>query len=146
MARVLFVLSLHSTWSALNLLVVVVTMGMGGLWLWCVPTTRTLALASLSVLGTLLIVTPWFFPWYVIWLIGLAVLCVPYDRVGRALVGATLAFSASAFCIYLYARGIPPLGSWIGLTFLTTIGPPIAVFLALLLFPHLHKVSTDVEV
>ncbi len=139
MARVLFVLSLHSTWSALNLLVVVVTMGVGGLWLWRVPTTRTLALASLSVLGALLIVTPWFFPWYVIWLVGLAALCVPYDRVGRALVGATLAFSASAFCIYLYARGIPPLGSWIGLTFLTTIGLPIVVLLALLFFPRLHN-------
>ncbi len=139
LANALYVLSLHSTWSSLNLLVVVVTIGVGGIWLWRVPTMRTLALASLSVLGALLIVTPWFFPWYVLWLVGLAAICIPNDRVGRALVCAALAFSASAFCIYLYARGIPPLGTWIGFTFLTTIGPPIAVLLALLLLPRFHK-------
>jgi len=133
-ARVLYILSLHSTWSALNLLVVVVTMAVGGIWLWRVPTTRALALASLGVLGTLLIVTPWFFPWYVIWLVGLAAICAPYNRVGRALACAALTFSASAFCIYLYERGIPPVGTWIGFTFLTTIGPPIVVLLALLLY------------
>jgi hypothetical protein len=131
MAQVLYVLSLHSSWSALNLLVVVITMGVGALWLWRVPTTRILALASLGVLGALLIVTPWFFPWYVIWLVGLAAICAPYDRVGRALAGAALTFSASAFCIYLYERGIPPVGTWIGFTFLSTIGPPIVVLLAL---------------
>ncbi len=133
MAKILYILSLHSTWSALNLLVVVITMSIGGIWLWRVPTTRTLALASLGVLGALLIVTPWFFPWYVIWLVGLAAISAPYDRIGRALAGASLTFSASAFCIYLYARGIPPVGTWIGLTFLTTISPPIVVLLALLL-------------
>ncbi len=142
MAKILYILSLHSVWSALNLLVVIATMSVGAIWLWRVPTTRTLALASLSVLGALLIVTPWFFPWYVIWLVGLAAICAPYDLVGRALACAALTFSASAFCIYLYERGIPPVGTWIGLTFLTTIGPPIVVLLALLLLPHFYKTSS----
>ncbi|HEV2659492.1 MAG TPA: hypothetical protein VGU68_02770, partial [Ktedonobacteraceae bacterium] len=133
-AQVLHILSLHSIWSALNLLVVVVTISIGGIWLWRVPSMRTLALASLSVLGALLIVTPWFFPWYVIWLVGLAAICAPYDRVGRVLTCAALTFSASAFSIYLYQRGIPPVGTWIGFTFLTTIGPPVVVLLALLLY------------
>ncbi len=139
-ANMLYVLSLHSTWSAINLLAVVATMSGGAVWLWRVPTTRTLALASLGVLGALLIVTPWFFPWYGIWLVGLAAICVPlYGRVGRALVCAAFTFSASAFCIYLYARGIPPLGTWVGFICLTSIGPPIVVLLALLFLPRFFK-------
>src|SRR6266487_2100219 len=137
LAKSLYVLSLHSTWNAINLLTVIVTMSVGGFWIWRVPTTQALALASLGVLGALLIVTPWFFPWYVIWLVGLAAICVPimHDRVARALVCSTLVFSASAFCIYLYYRGVPPLGSWIGFTFLTTIGPPILTLVTLLILP-----------
>ncbi len=147
LAQSLYVLSLHSTWNAINLLTVIVTMSVGGFWIWRVPTTQALALASLGVLGALLIVTPWFFPWYVIWLVGLAAICVPimHDRVARALVCSALVFSASAFCIYLYYRGVPPLGSWIGFSFLTTIGPPILMLVALLIVPISRARSNNQE-
>src|SRR5260221_12811849 len=68
------------------------------------PTTRTVALATLLVLGTFILLTAWFVPWYVTWLIGPAVVCLPIarDRLGRALLTFALAFSASAFLTYYY--------------------------------------------
>ncbi len=129
----LALLSLHSTWNAINALVVGVFLCLGATWLYRTPTTLTMVQATLALLGALLIVTPWFFPWYVLWLVGLAALCVATsgNLVKRALVGSTLIFSASALFIYLF-RGYPPIGDWGGLTSLTTIGPPLIALLYLL--------------
>ncbi len=127
--------SKHSTWSVINIIVVVGFFGIGALWIWHVPTTRTMVRATLATLGALLIVTPWFFPWYVIWLVSLAVVSLPdmhENYVGRALMASTFTFSASALLIYLF-RGYPPIGDWIGFASLTTIGPPLIVFLFFLL-------------
>ncbi len=127
-------LSLHSTWNIINAFVVISLSGIGAVCLWRVPTTRTMVQATLSTLGALLIVTPWFFPWYIVWIVGLAAVSVPIHReyLGRALMSATFVFSASALFIYLF-RGYPPIGDWIGFTSLTTVGPPVVVFLFLLL-------------
>ncbi len=135
--------SLHSTWNSINALVVVVFFCLGGLWLYRTPTTLTMVQATLALLGALLIVTPWFFPWYVVWLVSLAAVSIPmpHERVKRALVGSTLVFSASAFLIYLF-RGYPPIGNWIGLTSLTTIGPPLVTLLFLLL-PRKSPINTS---
>jgi uncharacterized membrane protein len=126
--------SQHSTWNGINALVVVFFFCIGAIWLYRTPTTPTMVQATLVLLGALLIVTPWFFPWYVTWLVGLAAVITPTqgEHVKRALVSSTLVFSASALLIYLF-RGYPPIGDWIGLDSLTTIGPPSAVLLFLLL-------------
>ncbi|GAC1563378.1 MAG: hypothetical protein PVS3B3_07920 [Ktedonobacteraceae bacterium] len=131
---VLAFFSLHSIWNSINALVVVSLFCTGGLWLYRTPTTLTMVQATLGLLGALLIVTPWFFPWYVVWLVGLAAISIPtqYSQLQRALVGSTFVFSASALLIYLF-RGYPPVGDWIGFTSLTTIGPPLIVLLYLLL-------------
>lgn len=139
----LYLLSLHSTWQAITIVTLAILLACGIVWVWRSPTIRTLALATLASLGALLLVTPWFFPWYVVWLLGLAAICLPtsqnridrIDRIGRALVGATFVFSASAFFIYLF-RGLTPIGAWEGFTFLTTIGPPLLTFLFLLPLPR----------
>ncbi len=126
--------SQYKVWQNIALVALVVTMIGGIVWIWKVPTARTLMLATLAVLGALLLVTPWFFPWYVTWLVGLAAASLPMrDRLGRAVIGAALAFSASAFCIYLF-RGFPPIGDWEGLICLTTVGPPLLTLVILLLF------------
>ena len=119
----------HSTWSAIDLLVMLTLFITGVVWLWRVPTTRTMLTISLASLGALLIVTPWFFPWYVIWLVGLAALCISdsMTRLEKALVMSTLTFSASALFVYLF-RDFPPIGDWIGVTCLTTISPPLLIF------------------
>ncbi|HEU0001689.1 MAG TPA: hypothetical protein VFQ36_12350 [Ktedonobacteraceae bacterium] len=101
------------------------------LWLWRSTTLRTFLLASLAVMGVLLIVTPWFFSWYVTWLVALVAIVLPVreSRIGRALLAAALAFSASAFLTYLFLYGYAPFGTWTGLVCLTTITPPLLAFL-----------------
>ena len=98
------------------------------IWIWRIPTTRTMILAALATLGALLIVTPWFFAWYVTWLVGLAIVCLPvsHDRIGRALVAFTLTFSATALITYLY-HDYPPIGSWNFPGWLAMIGLPLIV-------------------
>lgn len=125
------VFSLHQTWNYINFVVLSVMLIIGAIWLWQRPTARTLILASLATLGTLLLVTPWFYSWYVIWLVGLAAVCLPvaYNRIDRALVALTLTFSASALLTYLFLYGYPPFGTWTGFVCLTTIGPSILAFL-----------------
>lgn len=133
----LSLLSQHRTWQNISTGVAAIMLLLGVAWLWRIPTTRTLALAALAILGAVLLVTPWFFPWYIIWLVGLAAICLPamHERVGRSLLGFTLLFSASAHFIYFF-RGYQPLGDWVGWTFLTTIGPPLIALLFLLILPR----------
>ena len=126
-------ISQHGTWNGLTGAIVGIVFCAGAFWLWRVPTLPTMVYATLATLGVLLVVTPWFFPWYVLWLVALAAVAPPErsNRVGQALVWSTLTFSTTAFFLYLF-RGYPPVGDWIGFTSLTTIGPPLLVFLSVL--------------
>lgn len=141
LATPLYILSLHATWSVIDFIVLAAALSAGALWLWRAPTTRTLALAALVILGMLVLVTPWFFPWYITWFLGLAIICLPdsHDGLPWALALYTLIFSASTFFVYFYKNNLPPIGGWIGLTWLTTIGPPLLALLILLVRPHLRK-------
>jgi len=132
-----YIFALHQTWNYINTATLVCMLLVSAIWIWRSPTTRTMILASLAILGATLIVTFWFFPWYVIWLIALMAICLPIsgERVGRALVAFALAFSASAFCIYLFFNPYSSIGSWIGWTCLTTVGPPLIALLVWLTLP-----------
>jgi uncharacterized membrane protein YidH (DUF202 family) len=129
------VFSNHSVWNGINTTVITLTILTGIVWLWRKPTMRVLVLATLLTLGSLLIVTPWFFPWYVVWLVALAAIILPYstDRIGRALTAFALLFSASAYFVYYFA-GYQPIGKWMGLDCLATIGPPVLAFMCVILF------------
>ncbi|HKV59547.1 MAG TPA: hypothetical protein VJO32_14735 [Ktedonobacteraceae bacterium] len=118
-------------WDGINYVLVGTICILSALWLWRSTALHTFLLASLAVLGVLLIVTPWFFSWYVTWLVGLVAVALPVreSRIGRALVVAALAFSASAFFTYLFLYGYAPFGTWTGLVCLTTIAPPLLAFL-----------------
>ncbi|MBE3559613.1 MAG: hypothetical protein IMW89_10355 [Ktedonobacteraceae bacterium] len=131
----------HQTWNVINLITFVSMLLIGALWIWRQPAVRTTALATLALLGAVLIVTHWFFPWYLTWLIGLAAICLPttYDRVGRALLAFALTFSASALCSYLYANFRSPIGGWTGLSFLTTLAPPLIMLCLFLVLPLNYK-------
>jgi hypothetical protein len=138
----------RSTWNNIDSITTGAGMLLAICWIWHAPTMRTLVLATLAVLGTLLLVTPWFFPWYVTWLVPLAIICLPtgQEKLSRALIGSTLVFSASSLCIYLYARNAPPIGGWVGLTCLSTILPPILTFILLLYVPFIQKEkSTEIN-
>ncbi|MDQ2902780.1 MAG: hypothetical protein M3Y81_04410 [Chloroflexota bacterium] len=122
--------SQHALWNYINIGTVCIGMIIGAICLWRRPTIRTLALVALAILGALLIVTTWFFPWYVTWLMCLAAICLPgtSTRIGRGLLAFTLVFSVSAFSVYLF-NGRAPQGNWNGFVCLTSIGPPVLAFL-----------------
>ncbi len=132
----LHLLSLHSVWNIINVATLLCALSIGAVCLWRTPTTHTLALTSLATLGALLVVTPWFFPWYVVWLVGLVPICLPfvYQRVSRGLLAFALTFSASALLFYFLNLSPPPIGGWSGLRCLSTIGPPLLAFFIFFFF------------
>ena len=127
----LSILANHKTWDDISILALAIVILSAAIWMWHIPTLRNFVLSTVAALGALLIVTPWFYSWYVTWLVGLIAICLPSkdSRMARALLAFTLAFSASAFLTYLFKDGYPPFGTWTGLVFLTTIVPPILAFL-----------------
>ena len=131
----LHVFSQHPIWNDINIAVVAVTLLAGSIWLWRNPAIRTMALVTLGTLGAWLVVTPWFYPWYVTWLVGLVVICLPvmHERLGRALIAFTVTFSASAFFTYYY-NVHPPLRTWSGFDSITIIAPPLLAFLFFFFF------------
>jgi hypothetical protein len=128
-------LSNHRVWNDINIAVVVAGLVIGAIWLWRKPETRTLVFAAIVTLGGLLIVTTWFFPWYVTWLVGLAAVTMPTakERVGRALFAFALTFSASARLLYLFL-GNSPLPNWDAIGYSAAVIPPLLVLLIVLIF------------
>jgi hypothetical protein len=135
-----YLLSQHSTWNVINVIALACTMVIGAIWLWRVPTTRTLILASLLTLGVLLIVTPWFFPWYVTWLVALAVIYIPAlaDRRGQAWVAFAFTFSVTSLIVYLF-HDVPPLGHWNVVAWSCMIGIPVLVLLLFVFRKYEHS-------
>jgi hypothetical protein len=125
------IFSNHNTWNDINILALAIVILSATIWIWHAPTIGNFILAAVVAMGALLILTPWFYSWYVTWLVGLIAVCFPFKdkRIARALLAFTLAFSVSAFLTYLFKDGYPPFGTWTGLVFLTTIAPPILAFL-----------------
>ena len=130
-SRLIYIFSIRKVWDAINIALLAITGSLGAIWLWRSPTTRVFTLAALAAMGVLLLVTPWFYSWYLTWLVGLAAVALPVreSRIGSALLASALAFSASAFLTYLFLLGYPPFGIWTGLVCLTTITPPLLAFL-----------------
>ncbi len=128
-------LSERHVWNDINIAVVLVALLIGVIWLWRKPQTRTLIFASIMTLGGLLIVTTWFFPWYVTWLVGLAVVAMPttQERVGRALFAFALTFSITARLLYLFI-GNAPLPNWDAIGYASAVVPPLLIFLIVLIF------------
>lgn len=125
----LTLLSDHRVWNALNLFVLAGAILAGMFALWRTPITHTLVLASLVTLGALLIVTPWFFAWYVTWLVALAAVSftMPGKRLQFALIAFALVFSASAFSSYL-VNGYPLFSNSGVMQSLRIFGIPLLVF------------------
>lgn len=131
MGRLLQIFSYRAVWDALNLVLLAAMGLLGALWMWRTQATRVFILSILAAMGVLLIVTPWFYSWYITWLVGLAAVALPVrqSRVGCALLVSTLVFSFSALLTYLFLSGYPPFGIWIGPVCLITITPPLLAFI-----------------
>ncbi len=126
-----YLLSLHATWSVINIIVLAIVLVIGANLLWHVPTTRSMLLAGLIVFEAVLIVTPWFFSWYVLWIIGLAALLLTErnDTRGKAVILFAFVFSASAFFTYIRPYYLQPFDSLFGVRYLLTDGLPILALL-----------------
>jgi hypothetical protein len=135
-----YLFSQHKTWSIIDLVAMIFTMVTGVIWLWRSPTTRTLVFSMLTMLGLILVVTYWFFPWYLTWIVSLAVLCLPaQSRLQRALIAFTLVFSASTLSYYLYASMLPPFGAWNWSSCAMTLIPPVLTFIIFMRLPFQHE-------
>jgi Protein of unknown function (DUF2029). len=101
--KVMHVLSLHSLWTLIDAFGLFVCLCFCVWRVWLAPTVRTFVLCGLTMMTALLILTPWFYSWYVIWLVCLnaALLAFPLGRWGRMLFVFVLAFSISALATYI---------------------------------------------
>ncbi len=145
-------LSQRSLWDRITLVAVVGSSVLSARQLWRKPTILTFAQTSLIVLSVLLMVTPWFYPWYILWLVGLAIVCLPpvTNRWGRALVGFALVFSLSAFLTYFFSGEIALMSAWeqffraripillVGsaLLFINTLVPPVLTLFGIAFAPR----------
>lgn len=125
--RFIHFFSARKLWDELTIVVLGLFCLLGMFWLWKTPTLRTFALASVATLGALLLVTPWFFSWYVTWLIGLVAIAIPVrqSRPGTALFVMAQTLAITSFLTYLYKDGYPPFGTWEGMVFLVTLAPTL---------------------
>ena len=138
MHTILLLLANHTTWNGLNLLVVAFATLIGVALIWRTPAAPTITLAALIALGALLLVTPWFFSWYVTWLVALAAALLAsrhYALLRYALLAFALAFSIFAFFTYL-ENGQPLFGKESFIQCLRIFGMPLLVFLLALLIGY----------
>ncbi len=141
------------TWNILIYGSMALVLLLGGVRLYYAPTVQTALSMTLAVLAVFLLTTNWFLPWYITWIVGLAVVCLPATerfsrhRLERGLFALALTFSFSAFLTYYYnfigtyyGRTIPShsmdLG-WILLAYFATFTLPVLAFLIFFtLKPH----------
>lgn len=135
--HVVHVLSQHPIWNTINSLTLLVAMLVGAILLWRRPTVQNVILATLFTLEAILVVTPWFYAWYVLWIMGLAVALLGSGRATRPFVAFALAFSVSAVCSYLagyFLTSLAPGGDWLAPRVALTIVPPLLVFFGMVFF------------
>ncbi|HXR65337.1 MAG TPA: hypothetical protein VN729_05410, partial [Ktedonobacteraceae bacterium] len=130
-------------WDDLTIAGIVLCLLLGTLRLWQKPTTRTFVVIALCTMCVVLLVTPWFFAWYITWLLGLGIACLPVrlNRVEAALLALVCTFSFSALFTYLFNGNL--FGSHYYLVSLfTTIPPACAFLLTLILWKPVHHDRT----
>lgn len=126
-----YLLSQRSTWNSINTIVLLMTLLMGAVLLWRVPTVRSMVLAALIVFEGVLLVTPWFYAWYVLWIVALAAILLAEhtDCRNNRYVLFAFVFSASAFFTYLMPYYLRYFDSWLGARYVLTNASPVLVLL-----------------
>ena len=130
-------LSEHGIWNVINVVTLLVTLLVGAVLLWHKPTMRNVVFATLFTFEAILVVTPWFYPWYTLWIVGLALVLLESGRAARPFVAFALVFSVTTFFVYLFGYYLMPLayrGDWLATRVALTIVPPLLIFFGMLLF------------
>ncbi|GCE22724.1 hypothetical protein KDK_65240 [Dictyobacter kobayashii] len=114
-------------WSKVDVLAMGIAV-LAGIWYtWRSPSMRTLIVGSLGMMTIILIVTPWFYSWYVVWLVALAPVALSFSlgRLTRALVAFCLVFSASAVFTYMNLAFFRIVGYQLAMRYTLMMAPPI---------------------
>ncbi len=122
-------LSNRGFWDDLTIVSIVFCLLLGTVRLLRKPTTRTFIMVALATMSLVLLVTPWFFAWYITWLLALGVVSLPVrlDRFEAALLALVFTFSFSALFTYLFNGNL--FGSSYYLVSLFSTVPPVCAFL-----------------
>jgi len=139
-------LSTRRLWDDLSFAVIALCLLVGAFQLWSRPTLRTFVIVSLLTMCAVLLITPWFFSWYLAWPLGLAAIGLPFrqKRVEAALLALTIVFSISALFTYLFTLGL--FGSHYYLVSLFTTIPPACAFLLTLVWWQPGSTQTTGEI
>jgi hypothetical protein len=129
-------------WSLIDALAIGIAVLVGAWYAWRSPSLRTLILGSLATMTIILLVTPWFYSWYVVWLIALVPLALafPNGRFIKALLAFCLTFSATAFVTYISVAFLHTNGYQLAVRYLLMIVPPIVIAIGVYIFS-----SADLE-
>lgn len=133
-------------WDDLTITSIILCLLIGAKRLWQKPTTRTVVVISLSTMSVVLLITPWFFDWYITWLLGLSAVCLPVrlNRAEAALLALVYTFSFSALFTYLFNGNL--FGSHYYLVSLfSTIPPACAFLITMILWEPIHNKRTGAK-
>jgi hypothetical protein len=135
-------LSKRPVWDTFNFIALLCCFALGALHLLRKPMSQTFLTLALAAMYLLLLITPWFFPWYLTWLVALAAVCLPprQERVAWSLLLLTLTFSFSALTYYLFNSGL--LGSRGYLVSFFDTFPPLCTLLIYWIIHTCTKLST----
>jgi hypothetical protein len=124
------ILANRRVWSVVDVLAIGISVLVGAWYVWRKPSMRTIVVGSLATLVVILLVTPWFYSWYVVWLVILVPLALafPIGRNTKALLAFCLTFSATAFTTYISVGFFHIGGSYpLAIRYLLMVVPPILV-------------------
>ena len=135
---IITLLANHSFWSIVDVLAMMIAVLVGAWYTWRSPSMQTMVLGSLATLAIILLVTPWFYSWYVVWLMILVPLALafPIGRATKALLAFCLTFSATAFATYISVAFFHVNGYQLAIRYLLMIVPPIIVAIGVYFFSH----------
>jgi len=143
----LLLLSSRSFWNELNFIAIILCLFLGAILFWFRPTVRAFVVIALATMCMILLITPWFYSWYVTWILGLAVICLPArgSRIKTALLVLTCTFSFSALLTYLFGAGLFGSDDYL-VSLFTTVPPACTFLLALILWQPVNsrQISGDI--
>jgi hypothetical protein len=123
----MIVLTKRKYWDALSALLALFCLAIGLFILRRRPTYNTYLTLALAIMCVLLFVTPWFFSWYITWIVGLAAVALPRHASERSSgwIALALVYSVTALGTYFLAIMLGAY-SYLGMLCLTL--PPICAF------------------
>ncbi|GHO87978.1 hypothetical protein [Dictyobacter formicarum] len=130
--RVATILQSRNLWNKIDTLVMATCVLVGAWHLWHQPTLRTFTAVSLGTLSCIILVTPWFYSWYIIWLLALAPVILafpPLKRTNKALLAFCIAFSITGFATYIDLSFLPVKYFELAIRYTLTVAPPILLFM-----------------